>query len=250
MHKAGNSAICDCCRQVQALGRVLCQYLEWIFEDSAPNDDVTVKRCSGQWKKPSETPHFCCLLSAYLPSIALLNQFPQRSHLASLRHLLMVRFLFQTEPPKWTQSLRENRSIHLWLLWQLVPAFLPWISCCCLVAKSCPNLWDPMDYSPLGSSVHGILQARILEWAAIPFPGELPDPGIRPASPALAGGFFTTEPPGKPLHPLTHLEKFSPAWKEMYMDLGESEGIIYRGWLCAILSLCYPQACWIWVFAA
>ena len=35
------------------------------------------------------------------------------------------------------------------------------------VTQSCPTLWDPMDYSPPGSSVHGILQARILEWVAI-----------------------------------------------------------------------------------
>ena len=37
------------------------------------------------------------------------------------------------------------------------------------VAQSCPNLCDPVDCSPPGSSVHGILQARILEWVAIPF---------------------------------------------------------------------------------
>ena len=40
---------------------------------------------------------------------------------------------------------------------------------CCLVAKSCPTLRDPMDYSLPGSSVHGISQARILEWVAISF---------------------------------------------------------------------------------
>ena len=40
---------------------------------------------------------------------------------------------------------------------------------CCLVTKSCPTLYDPMDYSPSGSSVHGISQARILEWIAISF---------------------------------------------------------------------------------
>ena len=39
----------------------------------------------------------------------------------------------------------------------------------CLVAQSCPTLCDPMDDSPLGSSVLGLLQARILEWVAIPF---------------------------------------------------------------------------------
>ena len=52
-----------------------------------------------------------------------------------------------------------------------------------------------MDCSPPGSSAHGILQARILEWVAILPPGELPNPGIRTwslKSPALAGRFFTT----------------------------------------------------------
>ena len=57
---------------------------------------------------------------------------------------------------------------------------------------------DPMDRSLSGSSVHGILQARILEWVAIPPPGNLPNPGIKPTSLALAGGCFTTELPGKP----------------------------------------------------
>ena len=36
--------------------------------------------------------------------------------------------------------------------------------------KSCPTLCDPMDCSPPGFSVHGILQARILEWVVVPFP--------------------------------------------------------------------------------
>ena len=54
-----------------------------------------------------------------------------------------------------------------------------------------------MDCSLLGSSVHEILQARILEWGAILSPGDLPYPGVEIPSPALAGGFFTIEPPGK-----------------------------------------------------
>ena len=37
------------------------------------------------------------------------------------------------------------------------------------VAQSCPTLYDPMDCSPPGSAIHGILQARVLEWVAIPF---------------------------------------------------------------------------------
>ena len=68
----------------------------------------------------------------------------------------------------------------------------------CSVAQLCPALCDSMSYSPPGYSVHGIFQARILEWVAIPSPGDLPDPGIEPLSPALAGSFFTTVPLGKP----------------------------------------------------
>ena len=49
-----------------------------------------------------------------------------------------------------------------------------------------------MDCSPPGFSILGILQARILEWVAISSSRELPDPGIRLTSPALAGRFFTT----------------------------------------------------------
>ena len=62
------------------------------------------------------------------------------------------------------------------------------------------NFCYPMDYSLLGSSVHGIFQARTLEWVGISFSGNIADSGIEPASlasPALAGRFFTTVPPGK-----------------------------------------------------
>jgi len=52
-----------------------------------------------------------------------------------------------------------------------------------------------MDYSSPGSSVHGILQARILEWVAIPFSRDLPYPGIEPRSPAVQEDSL---PPVKP----------------------------------------------------
>ena len=63
-----------------------------------------------------------------------------------------------------------------------------------LVTQSCLTLCDPMDYNSLGSSVHGILQARILGWVAIPVSrGSSPprDQTHISMSPALAGGFFT-----------------------------------------------------------
>ena len=55
-----------------------------------------------------------------------------------------------------------------------------------------------MDYSLPGSSGHGISQARILEWLAVPFSRGSFWTRDQPVSPASAGGFFTTEPPGKP----------------------------------------------------
>ena len=62
---------------------------------------------------------------------------------------------------------------------------------------SCVQLfWDSMDCSLPGSSLS--LGFRRQEyWSGLPFPspGDVPDPGIKPASPALAGRFFTTEPP-------------------------------------------------------
>ena len=72
---------------------------------------------------------------------------------------------------------------------------------CCLVTQLCLTLCDTMGYSPPGSSVHGI--PRQGYWSGLPFPtsGDLPNPGIEPASlvsPALAGRFFTTAPPRKP----------------------------------------------------
>ena len=67
-----------------------------------------------------------------------------------------------------------------------------------LVTQLCPTLCDPMNCSPPDSTVHRILQARILEWVAIPFPGDLPNPGIEPRSPALQADSLTTELQGKP----------------------------------------------------
>ena len=68
----------------------------------------------------------------------------------------------------------------------------------CSGAQLYLTLSDPMGCSPPGSSVHGIFQARIVEQVATSYRGDLPDPGIEPASlesPALAGRFFTLAPP-------------------------------------------------------
>ena len=68
-----------------------------------------------------------------------------------------------------------------------------------------------MDYRPPGFSVHGILQARTWSGLVLPPSGDLPIPGVKPRypeSPALAGGFFTTEPPGKSIVTYILYKKF------------------------------------------
>ena len=64
------------------------------------------------------------------------------------------------------------------------------------VAQLCPTLWDPMDCSPPGSSVHRILQARILKRVAILFSRGSFQPRIRPGSPVLQMDSLPSEPPG------------------------------------------------------
>ena len=69
--------------------------------------------------------------------------------------------------------------VLFWLEWKL------------LVTQSCSTLWDPMDYSPPDSSVHGILQARILELVAIPLSRESSWCRDRTRISCIAGRFFT-----------------------------------------------------------
>ena len=70
-----------------------------------------------------------------------------------------------------------------------------------LVAQLCLILCNTMDCSPPGFSFHGIPQARILEWVAIPFSRRyLPDPGIELGSPALQADSLPSEPPGKAIN--------------------------------------------------
>ena len=108
-------------------------------------------------------------------------------------------------------------SNRWWTLWGILCVSVPCVNNKCYDCwnkfskqgeyLTCPricvcsvSLCGHMDCSPQGSFVHGIFQAKILEWLPFPSPGDLPNPGIKRASPAFAGRFFTTAPPGKP-HP-------------------------------------------------
>ena len=75
----------------------------------------------------------------------------------------------------------------------------------CFIAQLCLTFCDPVDWSLLGSSVHGILQAKVLEWAAIPSSKGSSQPrdrtrisGIEPKSPSLQSDSLLSEPKGKP----------------------------------------------------
>ena len=78
-----------------------------------------------------------------------------------------------------------------------------------LVTQSCPTLYNPLDCSLPGSSVHGIVQARILEWVAIPFSRNLPNLGTEPGSSAL-------QAVSSPSIPNNKLPCFLWTWETVY----------------------------------
>ena len=112
----------------------------------------------------------------------------------------------------------------------------------CVHAKSlqsCLTLFDSMDYSSPGSSVYGILQARILEWTTMPSSRGSSQPTVEPMSlpsPALAGGFFTTNTtwealmqkpledscPGIPSSPASLCLLINPGASRVFSQLGLS----------------------------
>ena len=85
----------------------------------------------------------------------------------------------------------------------------------CLLTQSYLPLHNPMDCSPPGSSVHGISQARILEWAAISYSGDLPNLWIKLmslVSPTLASGFFINYFTFVVVQLLSHVQFFETPW--------------------------------------
>ena len=97
----------------------------------------------------------------------------------------------------------------------------------------CLTLCNPIDGSPLGSSVPGILQARILEWVAIPFSRGSSQPRDRTQVSHTAGGFFflSAEPQGKPKNTgvgrLSLLQQIFPT-QELNRGLLQLQAILYQ----------------------
>ena len=82
-------------------------------------------------------------------------------------------------------SMGSHRVGHDWSDLAAAAAYI------CLVAQLCPTLWDPMDCSPPASSVHGILQARVLEWASMPSSRGSSQPRNHIRVSCITGGLFT-----------------------------------------------------------
>ena len=94
----------------------------------------------------------------------------------------------------------SSREMMSQCLWQpLAHLCLKWKESESEVAQLCPTVCDPVDCSPPGSSVHGILQARILEWVAISFPRVSSQPSNKTGSLALQADSLPTELQGKPI---------------------------------------------------
>ena len=93
-----------------------------------------------------------------------------------------------------TQESNQGPTLHA----DSLPAELPGKPKNVLVTQLCPSLCNPMDCSLPGSSVHRILQARILGWVAIPFFRGSFQPAIESRSPVLQTDSLLSEPPGKP----------------------------------------------------
>ena len=95
-----------------------------------------------------------------------------------------------------------------------------------------PTLWDATDYT-----VHGILQARILEWVAFPFSRESSQPRIKPRSPALQVDFLPAESQGKPKN--TGVDSLS-LLRQIFPTQKLNGGLLHCRWILYQLSYFYP----------
>ena len=110
-------------------------------------------------------------------------------------------------------------QVHIACLYLSIHLSIHLCVCVCMkLFQLCLTLCDLVDYGLPGSSVHGILQARILEWLPCLPPGDFPNPGIElksPGSPALASGFFTASATREAhlsvYHPPLHLSNLPPS---------------------------------------
>ena len=110
------------------------------------------------------------------------------------------------------------------------------------VIQSCPTLCDPMDYSPPGSSVHGIFQAGILEWVAIPFSRGSSPPRDQTQVSCIAGKFFTVWVTREVGFLSTDCDKIEPGEHEPMESMADTLGGTLRSPSCFCFSPNYVPA--------
>ena len=96
------------------------------------------------------------------------------------------------------------------------------------VAQSCLTLWDPLD-----CIVHGILQVRVMEWQPFPSPEDLPNPGIKPRSPALWTNSLPAELQGNPKN--TRVSSLS-LLQQIFLTQELNRGFLHCTWILCQLS--------------
>ena len=133
---------------------------------------------------PRDQTRICCIAGRFFTVSAFLSHGALWQFLEAYRPFL--RKLFPNAKNKICRLTRETLYTKM-------------VCCDCLVAKLHTTVCNPMDCSLPGSSIHGISRVRILEWVAIPFSRRSSWPRDWTRVSCLAGRFFTTEPPGKPI---------------------------------------------------
>ena len=135
--------------------------------------------------------------------------FQWNLHLKARTSVKTTQVILRLHEPHQGRSVVQSRSRNVTMMTQ-------WSA----HAQLCLILCNSMDCNPLGSSVHGILQARILEWVAMPSSRRSSRPRDRTQVSHVAGGFFTTEPPGKPSNVISSpKEEFIHPVAENYFEL-------------------------------
>ena len=109
--------------------------------------------------------------------------------------IIFHRLLWSTQSKALTRSINQMffwNSVAFYMIQQMLAIWSHNFRCVCAkLFQSCSTLCDPMDYNPPGSSVHGILQARILEWVAMSSSRGSSQPRDWTWISCIAGGFFT-----------------------------------------------------------
>ena len=156
----------------------------------------------------------------YLPEIPLLGIYPKETKARTQKDIptTCVCVYVCMHTVEYYSVMKRRKSGRLWQRGWTLKALV-------LLAQLWLALCDPMDCSPPGSCLHGILQARILEWVAIPFSRGSSWPRDRTQVSCIAGGFFTVWATGESWR---HYTKWNKSEKDQYPMISLICGILTK----------------------